>query len=184
MRRSRALITALFGRMGIIIGLLVGASLVTGPAMAAVPPSDPARVQLFRLWNPTVHDHFYTTSAQERDRAVARFGYRNEGTAAQVFASPRYGATPLFRLWNPAVRDHFYTTSAEERDNAVAKYGYANEGVAAWVLASPRLGTTPLFRLWNPTIRDHFYTTSVEERNNAIVRFGYVSEGIACEVFA
>jgi hypothetical protein len=183
MERGRSLIAALFGRLGIIIGLLVGVSLAAGPAMAVPPTSDPIRVPLFRMWNPTIGDHFYTTSAPERYRAIARYGYTNEGVAARVYATPHFGTTPLFRLWSPSAGDHFYTTSVEERDRAIARYGYTSEGITAWVYASSHFGTTPLFRLWNPVIRDHFYTTSAEERDNAITRYGYINEGVACEVF-
>ncbi|GAA4630133.1 hypothetical protein GCM10023196_054210 [Actinoallomurus vinaceus] len=87
MRRGRTLIAALFGRLGIIVGLLVGASLVAGPAMAIPPASDPARVPLFRLWNPAIGDHFYTTSVEERNNAVVRYGYLSEGIACEVFSA-------------------------------------------------------------------------------------------------
>ncbi|MEV0408012.1 hypothetical protein [Actinoallomurus sp. NPDC050550] len=114
----------------------MGTSLVAGPAMAIPPSSDPVRAPLFRMWNPTIGDHFYTTSAQERDRAIARYGYTDEGVTARVYTTPHFGTTPLFRLWNPTIRDHFYTTSAEERDNAIARYGYINEGVAGEVFTA------------------------------------------------
>ncbi|TDL16762.1 hypothetical protein BD410DRAFT_794966 [Rickenella mellea] len=91
-------------------------------------------VPFFRLFNPAVSDHFYTTSAAERNNAVANGGYISEGTAASVFATQVCGSVPLFRLFNPNINDHFYTTSAPERDNAVARGGYISEGTAAFVL--------------------------------------------------
>jgi Common central domain of tyrosinase/Repeat of unknown function (DUF5648) len=45
-----------------------------------------------------VGDHFYTTSAAERDNAVASFGYTSEGTACYVFDNQQPGTTPLYRL--------------------------------------------------------------------------------------
>ena len=42
---------------------------------------------LLRAYNSTSGDHFYTTSAAERDNAVAKLGYVNEGVACHVFPS-------------------------------------------------------------------------------------------------
>ncbi|KIM36037.1 hypothetical protein M413DRAFT_20660 [Hebeloma cylindrosporum] len=39
---------------------------------------------LYRAYNPTIYDHFYTMSAPERDNAVANLGYSNEGVAAYI----------------------------------------------------------------------------------------------------
>jgi hypothetical protein len=128
-------------------------------------------------------DHFYTTSASERDNAIASFFYVSEGTACFVYPGPAAGATDLFRLVNGTTGDHFYTTSAPERDNAILSFGYASEGTACWVHAAPAQGTVPLFRLYSPATGDHFYTTSAPERDNAVASFGYVNEGTACHVF-
>jgi hypothetical protein len=49
-----------------------------------------------------VGDHFYTTSAAERDNAIANFGYSSEGVACYVFDSQAPGTTPLYRLLKAA----------------------------------------------------------------------------------
>jgi hypothetical protein len=106
---------------------------------------------LFRLYNLDNGDHFYTTSATERDSVVAG-GYTSEGTACFAFSSADPadpGRVPFFRLYNPGNGDHFYTTSAEERDNALIG-GYTNQGIACFVYSSARTGTVPLFRLYKP----------------------------------
>lgn len=41
-------------------------------------------VPFYRLYNPTVSDHFYTTSRSEADNAVRRLGYSDEGIACYV----------------------------------------------------------------------------------------------------
>ena len=38
--------------------------------------------------SPASGDHFYTTSAAERDNAVAELGYLNEGVACHVYPEP------------------------------------------------------------------------------------------------
>jgi uncharacterized protein DUF5648/thioredoxin family protein len=141
----------------------------------------PTTVPLLRAFSPGSGDHFYTTDVAERDNAVAKVGYVNEGVTCQVLPAAGTGTTPLLRAFNPTNGDHFYTTSAAERDNAVAN-GYRNEGVTCHVFAAAGTGTTPLLRAFNPTNGDHFYTTSAAERDNAVAN-GYRNEGIACHVF-
>jgi predicted acylesterase/phospholipase RssA len=130
--------------------------------------------------NASWHDHFYTTSRQERDRALLDFGYRDEGIACYVHPTRTGGSVELHRLFHPITGDHFYTTSAAERDNAT---GYRYEGIACFVHSGPSPSTVPLYRLYHPLNFDHFYTTSAAERDNAIRRVGFNDEGIACHVF-
>ena len=91
-------------------------------------------VTLLRAFRKNNGDHFYTTSASERDNAIAQDAYRDEGVAAYVYPSSQCGAVPLYRMDNPAVTDHFYTKDAAERSNAIANLGYVDEGIAAYVL--------------------------------------------------
>lgn len=142
-------------------------------------------------WNAFVHpslyvevqgEHFYTTSATERDSAITNFGYTSEGVACYVYAMPVGGAMgEFFRLVHPTSGDHFYTTSGTERQSAVDTFGYRYEGVACYVYATPVAGTTPFYRLVNNF--EHFYTASAAERNFAISMLGYQDEGIACYLF-
>lgn len=43
---------------------------------------------LYRLYSGTAGNHFYTTSATERDRAVSEYGYRYESVAGYVWKAP------------------------------------------------------------------------------------------------
>ena len=87
---------------------------------------------LYRMWQPTAKDHFYTVDANEYDRAAKDFGYTKEGIVGYVLSNYHAGAMPFFRLWNPSIADHFYTMSVEERDAAV-KGGYTFEGVTGYI---------------------------------------------------
>ena len=124
-------------------------------------------------------DHFYTTSAAERDTADANDGYHFEEIACYVYDSQQPGTVPLYRLYNGS--DHFYTTSAAERDTADANDGYHFEEIACYVYDSQQPGTVPLYRLYNGS--DHFYTTSAAERDTADANDGYHFEEIACYVY-
>jgi hypothetical protein len=92
-------------------------------------------VPLYRYWNPTTIDHFYTTNFRELGRG--RFGYRYEGI--QGYVSPRRlrGTVPLYRYWNPTIRDHFYTTNFRELGRGRAGWRY--EGIQCYV--NPRVVT-------------------------------------------
>src|SRR4051812_12583647 len=110
-------------------------------------------------------DHFYTTSAAERDSAALRT-YDNEGVAGHVFAGPEPGPVAWYRALQPKNGDHFYTADLAEYDNAINSYGYIAEGTAGYIFASPGTGTTPLYRMMLPSSGDHFYTTDAAERAN------------------
>jgi hypothetical protein len=128
-------------------------------------------------------DHFYTISADERDKSITSFGYKSEGIACYVLSTPTKARKPLYRMFNPNTGDHFYTTSKEEFDSAVLHSGYLKEGTACYVFASSSSATTALYRLYNPGNGDHFYAISVKERDEAIANLGYNDEGIACYVY-
>jgi hypothetical protein len=145
--------------------LNIGGYNVEGTACFVPSASGAGTVSLFRLYNPGNGDHFYTTSAAERDSAIT-VGYVSEGVACLVFGAAAAGRIPLFRLYNPGNGDHFYTISAAERDSAI-NGGYISEGTACWVFPAMVAGSVPLFRMYNPGNGDHFYTTSAAEVNAA-----------------
>jgi hypothetical protein len=94
----------------------------------------PGPVPLFRMYQPAIVDHFYTTNAAEAQNAINNLGYNNEGVAAHIWPTGGIGLVPLYRMYSPSATDHFYTTNPAERDNAIDNLGYNNEGIAAWVL--------------------------------------------------
>src|SRR6266511_996892 len=163
---------------------IVGPTGTPDDGYRVLPPAtpQPGTTDLYRCFNQTSGDHFYTTSAAERDNAVATAGYVFETTACYVFGG-QPGPTDFYRCFNQTNRDHFYTTSLAERDNAVATAGYVAEGIACYLFAAPQPGTTDLYRCFNQTNGDHFYTTSLAERDNAVATAGYTSEGTAGYVF-
>ena len=112
------------------------------------------RVELFRLYNSARGDHFYTTSAAERDKAKDENGYKNDGVpiAGYVYLTKVTGTVKFYRLYKPKNGDHFYTTDLAERQKAIEKDGYTYDGVeiAGYIFAKPRTGTVPLYRLYHP----------------------------------
>ncbi|KAJ3574952.1 hypothetical protein NP233_g1426 [Leucocoprinus birnbaumii] len=136
-------------------------------------------VPFLRAYNPTVVDHFYTTSAPEMANAVQHLGYNQEGAPGRVFTSQVWGAVPFYRAYQGARHDHFYTTNEAEWNNAVANLGYSREGISGYIYPTQICGSVPLYRAYQPNTVDHFYTTNQAEWNHAVSALGYNREGIA-----
>jgi C1A family cysteine protease len=138
------------------------------PSVIAVP--------LYRYWNPSGGDHFYTTSWSEL--GLGRYGWGFEGVQCYVAPSQEAGTVPLYRYWNRGIVDHFYTTSWSEL--GAGRYGWGYEGTQCYVYPGHVAGTVPLYRYWNSGIGDHFYTTSWSELGAG--RYGWNYEGVQCYV--
>ena len=117
-----------------------------------------ATVPLYRLYNPTLVDHFYTIDPAERATAL-NLGYINDGipVACHVFQSQVDGTTAFFRLWKGAgsTGNHFYTVNPGERDTAVSVHGYDDEGSEGFIYPPSNtsiVGAVPLYRLYKGTV--------------------------------
>ncbi len=55
------------------------------PPQSRPPATSAASTALLRLYSPAGGDHLYTTSVAERDNAVAKYGYVDEGVACHVY---------------------------------------------------------------------------------------------------
>jgi len=146
------------------------------------PASSPNWIPIYRSFNSSSTDHFFTTTAKERD-AAATNGWKYEGIQASISSRNAPNMVPLYRLFysNGIKSDHFYTTSETEKNDAVSTLGYTYEGVAAYIYPpnyKTAEGTVPLYRLYNINKVDHFYTTSIAERDNAVSSYGYINEDI------
>ncbi len=134
-------------------------------------------VALYRYWNPTIGDHFYTTAWSELGGGA--HGWRYEGIQCYILPTRTSGSVPLYRYWNPLNTDHFYTTSWSELGSG--RHGYRYEGIQGYVQPAPIADTVPLYRYWYAARGDHFYTTSWSELGGGGGGYGY--EGIQCHVF-
>lgn len=124
---------------------------------------------MYRLYNPTSGEHFYTADKKECALTMLA-GWKYEGYA---WFAPQEG-DPVYRLYNPNVGDHHYTTKARERD-ALVNVGWKFEGIA-WCTTNDG---DPMYRLYNPnaTTGSHHYTTSSKEVKQ-LVNGGWKDEGI------
>ncbi len=132
---------------------------------------------MYRMFNPSSGEHFYTGSLEEKNQLVASGVWNYEGIA---WIAPTSSNTPVYRLYNPASGAHHYTPSADERDQLVNNQGWNYEGIG-WYSNDSQ--TTPMYRLYDPTgtgfaeVRAHHYTASTEERDQLLAS-GWIYEGI------
>ncbi len=129
---------------------------------------------VYRLYNSTSTEHFYTPSLVEAQHLIAK-SWHDEGIAWNN-EDPKTGV-PLYRVYNPVAGDHHYTLSQNEVQDLV-KFGWHDEGVA-WY-ASSNEKDLPVYRLYNPNVTTgtHHFTYSYEECVQ-MVKDGWKYEGIA-----
>lgn len=132
----------------------------------------PEQLQVYRLYNSKLTDHFYTSNSQEKDQAI-NSGYSDEGVMGNIYTQAKEGRMPIYRLYNSKLTNHFYTDNSAEKDQAINS-GYQDEGILGY--ADPS-NTTTIYRLYNPKLQDHFYTNSLEEAQTAISKLKYILEG-------
>lgn len=120
---------------------------------------------VYRFYNASTGDHFYTADPAEKAAIQASLPqYRYEGVA---FATPDKGAgtVDVYRFYDTRTGDHFYTASTAERDQVLKTLPtYHYEGVAFEAYASPGAdGTFALERFYNTGTNLHHYAQPGDE---------------------
>jgi Metallo-peptidase family M12B Reprolysin-like/Calx-beta domain/Repeat of unknown function (DUF5648) len=125
------------------------------------------RLPYYRLFNPVVRAHIYTTDANENNVLSTR-GFSPDGPIGDLLTS---GATvsgrptvPLYRLYNTALLRHLYTTDANEY-NVLGNLGWTKEGETGYIASQPNPFSTPFHRLYNTAVQRHLWTTDQNEVN-------------------
>ncbi len=142
----------------------------TGMATSVTGVSGMVMRIVYRWWNSTIGDHFYTLDPSGE---LAPASYVAEGARFRMYPAGTPGTTPFLRFWSSTASDHFYTASADEGVHAEG-LGYTSEGDIGNIGTSTLPGSIALHRYLNGTIGDHFYTTDSAAPDSA-----YQSEGIA-----
>jgi hypothetical protein len=129
-------------------------------------------VPVYRFYNITSGDHFYTA---------------NEAEAQKLNSLSEKNSEPIYRFYNIFNGDHFYTSSETEKNKIIANlsFAYKYEGVGFYAYKNQIEGTSPIYRFYNKTSGDHFYTASETEKDNLINSNEYYSyENIGFYAFA
>lgn len=147
--------------------------LVAGATPVSAIADDGGTVDMYRLYNLSSGEHFYTMNGYEKQH-LESLGWIYEGVG---WVAPAHSNTPVYRLYNPNTGDHHYTTNGNEK-NMLATVGWRYEGIGWYSSDSNR--NYPLYRQYNPntTVGTHNYTLNGNEAS-ALVRAGWRDEGVA-----
>lgn len=96
---------------------------------------------LYRLYNPSIKQHLWTTDVNEWDM-LATQGWVQEEVAGYVFPTALSAHTyPLYRMNYPATATnadlHLWTIDLNEYNTDASSYGWTQEGIVGYVLGAP-----------------------------------------------
>jgi|GEM_PF-507293 len=124
-----------------------------------------ATTNVYRLYNQNTGEHFYTTSAGERDSLV-KSGWTYERVG---WVAPAKSNAPVYRVYNPNSEggDHYYTMSLFEANSLVSQgWRWDNKGQPAFYSG----GNVKTYVAYNPNAKSgsHNYTTDMSEQSNLL----------------
>src|SRR5579862_7299937 len=134
---------------------------VTGYVYAT---QQPGTIPIFRYWNLSNNDHFYTADPDE----ILSQNYQDEGVGWYMFAKNYPNTVPLYRWFNIMTGDHLYTTDATGEAASLA--GYQAEGITGYLHPNKEKLSIPLFR-WHQTelMIGFTFAPSISDRDRAIL---------------
>lgn len=116
---------------------------------------------VYRVYNASTGEHFYTMNEDERDTLVG-LGWIAEGIAwtSCTDANPR----PVYRVYNPNTGDHHYTVDKDEYDS-LGRLGWQKEGVCWMAAQKSHKQAEPVYRVYNPNAKlgSHHFTEDKDE---------------------
>ena len=148
------------------------------PALLTI--EDVNNTNVYRLFNPEVGVHFYTTDVAERYESAA-LGYQDEGASYRSVEPMVESAEEVYRFFNETTGVYLYTTDENERDSIQANLPeFSFEGAVFNAYETQVEGSIPIYRFYEPTIGVHLYTPSEVERDSVQANLpNYNFEGIA-----
>nr|WP_062338493.1 right-handed parallel beta-helix repeat-containing protein [Herbidospora sakaeratensis] len=146
------------------------------PSHTLAPVLELLRRPLYVVTHPTQGHSLLTLSRGEADKAVARYGYVDEGVTLLVSGRAATGLVPIHRLVHPTSGDRLFARNTVERDNAVNRSGYVYEGVTFYAVNQNTPGTIAVYRLRKGAY--HAYVVGPQARDAAVAD-GWTYEHIA-----
>jgi|GEM_PF-971435 len=141
----------------------------------------------YRLYNPALTRHLYTTDLNEYN-TLAAYGWNQEGVSCFVYTAPAtldgIDTIPNFRLYNAPTFTHFWTTDANEYNTLRLFPEWTAEGVDGYVFPTNVTNSLPLYRLNYPYGGQNLHLWTTDANENAVLAstYGWIQEGIAAYV--
>jgi hypothetical protein len=173
----------------------VGGYLYEGGEFAVFNQPHDGLIPVYRYYNNSTSDHFYTPNAYEigttNQGQVGNHGYTSEGVLGYVSPVPFPGSMPVHRYWQETTHDHFYTVNVDEigttNIGSSGKHGYKYEGIIGYAYPAESNRKT-VHRYWQAATFDHLYTDNTLEigtnETGKTGNNGYTSEGVAFHMFS
>lgn len=88
-----------------------------GTAGTVMTSYEPNAIPVYRFWNETTRDHFYTADKDEKEQVESNYysgkdDYVYEGIA---FYASGFAGVPVYRFFDPVNFNHYYTNDFEEK---------------------------------------------------------------------
>ena len=128
-------------------------------------------VPIYRLYNPGLGKHLYTTDANEKKVLYEQHGWGYEGVG---WYAPKSGKA-VYRLYNPILKNHLYTTDTNEVKVLTSRQGWQSDNQGKAVFYSG--GKISIYRLYNPVSARHHWTTDTNEYK-VLPSHGWSQEGV------
>jgi hypothetical protein len=80
---------------------------------------------VYRFYSKKNKAHFYTSSANERDKVMAEFSdfeWRYEGVFGYAYTTAQPNSSPIYRFYSKKNGAHFYTTAISERNSIINNF--------------------------------------------------------------
>lgn len=130
-------------------------------------------VRMFRSYNNSPDDHFYTTSEAEFRNSVNAYNYVDEASGRSgfgVWQGPTFNASNVYRVYNPFSGIHYYTMNADER-SGLLNIGFQDEGTMGYMYKTQQPGTTEIYHLYNQKSGGHLFTESLATAQAIVAQF-------------
>jgi hypothetical protein len=141
-----------------LLVLLVALSVWLGFQAISVQAVQAEDVKVYRLYNPHLKEHLYTSDHEEAFLLFTNAGWGYEGIA---WYAPKSGK-PVYRLYNAQLKNHLYTTDKYEVKVLTSQHGWTVDNNGKPLFYSG--GKTGIYRLYNADLNGmHLLTTDANE---------------------
>ena len=148
-----------------------GVSQTEPSTVVSIAESASGQTPIYRLYNPGLGKHLYTTDANEKKVLYEQHGWGYEGVG---WYAPKSGKA-VYRLYNPILKNHLYTTDTNEVKVLTSRQGWQSDNQGKAVFYSG--GKISIYRLYNPVSARHHWTTDTNEYK-VLPSHGWSQEGV------